>query len=181
MIITIAWFAGSLEPAGANWGNARLNMIVGSSVGILMALLTEEGFFRGWLWATLERAGQSAFQVVVWSSVAFVLWHLSPVLLDTGFNPPPSQIPVYLLNAFLIGVLWGLLRLLSGSVVVSSVGHAVWNGLAYPLFGFGKEAGALGIERTDLFGPEVGWLGLALNAAFVMAVGLYWRRRGRSG
>jgi len=47
-------------------------------------------------------------------------------------------------NATLIGLSWGLMRLISGSIIVTSVSHGVWNGMAYVLFGFGEKTGALG-------------------------------------
>lgn len=62
--------------------------------------------------------------------------------------------------------IWGLLRLISGSVLVASVSHGVWNGLDYPLFGFGTKVGALGITETAIYGPEVGILGLIVNVVF---------------
>jgi hypothetical protein len=34
------------------------------------------------------------------------------------------------------------------------------------LFGVGPTLGALGIQNTGVFGPEVGLVGLALNVAF---------------
>ena len=33
-------------------------------------------------------------------------------------------------------------------LIVASVAHGVWNGLAYVLFGFGTKVGALGVEAT---------------------------------
>jgi membrane protease YdiL (CAAX protease family) len=99
------------------------------------------------------------------------------VLLPTGFNPPPAQIPVYLVNAVVIGAIWGMLRMVSGSVLVASVAHGLWNGMAYVFFGFGSMMGALGIEQTAIYGPEVGWLGLAGNLIFATAL---WRMCVRS-
>lgn len=54
----------------------------------------------------------------------------------------------------------------SASVLVPAVSHALWNGIDYPLFGFGEKVGALGITKTQLYGPEVGLLGIVLAAAF---------------
>jgi len=176
----IAFLLGAVDLSGADWEKAGLNMLLGSSMGTLMVLLTEEGFFRGWLWASLKRGGQSDTQVLVWSSVLFMLWHVSPISLDTGFNVPVAQIPVYLANATLLGTIWGMLRLLSGSAIVASVSHAVWNGIDYPLFGFGERTGALGIERTDLYGPEVGFLGLILNLLFAAWLWGWLRHRGKA-
>ena len=72
----------------------------------------------------------------------------------------------------MIGLNFGLLRLVSGSIIVASVCHGVWNGLAYTLFGFGEKVGALGIQDSWLFGPEVGLFGIVINLVF--AIG-FWR------
>lgn len=143
----------------------------------VVAIVTEEGFFRGWLWAALERAGASELGRIALSTAAFAAWHISVISFDTGFDLPARQIPVYLANATLIGLVWGLMRARSGSVLVTSVSHGIWNGLAYTLFAFGEETGALGIENTALFGPEVGVLGLLWNALALAALALLWRRR----
>jgi membrane protease YdiL (CAAX protease family) len=103
--------------------------------------------------ASLSRAGLSAPRVLIWSSVAFALWHVSAVLLPTGFDLPRSQVPVFIVNAAVIGAIWGLMRWLSGSVLVASVSHGVWNGAAYVLFGFGTKVGALGIAETAFMAP----------------------------
>ena len=151
-ISIVTLLTGAVDTTGADWNKAGLNMAAMSTTGVLAVLLTEEGFFRGWLWASLKGTGQTDTQVLVWSSVAFSLWHLSPVSLDTGFDLPLAQIPVYMVNATVIGAIWGMLRLASGSVIVPSVCHAVWNGLDYPLFGFGTKVGALGITQTTCTG-----------------------------
>ena len=85
---------------------------------------------------------------------------------------PAKEIPIFLINGTLLGAIWGVLRLVSGSIVVPAVSHAVWNAIDYPLFGFGEKVGALGIEQTHIYGPEVGILGIALNLAFLT---LLWR------
>ncbi len=172
-----AFLLGVVDVSGADWGKLRFNLLMMSSMGTLMVLLTEEGFFRGWLWASLKRGGRSDAQVLVWSSILFMLWHVSAITLDTGFNVPLSQVPVFLANATLIGAIWGMLRLLSGSAIVASLSHAVWNPLAYSLFGFGEKTGALGIERTDIYGPEVGFLGLFLNLVFATGLWVWIKRR----
>jgi membrane protease YdiL (CAAX protease family) len=175
----IAFAAGAVDTSGANWNNVLLNVSVGSAVGVLMVMITEEGFFRGWLWAALKRAGKSDTYVLVWTSLAFTTWHLSAISLDTGFDIPAKEIPIYLINATLLGLIWGYLRQMSGSVVVAAVSHAVWNAFAYALYGFGERVGALGIEQTHIYGPEVGFVGIALNSLFFAAL-VYqfsWKRK----
>src|SRR6516165_729935 len=167
---------GAVDTSHTHWEKAWLNFGLISISTILVGLLTEEGFFRGWFWASLERAGKPARQALVWSSGAFALWHVSAVTLNTGFNPPLAQVPVYLINAAVIGVIWGSLRWISGSVVVTSVSHGLWNGGAYVLFGFGSKTGALGVRDTAIFGPEVGILGLVFNLMFVAALWFFAQR-----
>lgn len=169
----IAWFFGAVDTSEANWRNVLLNMSIGSSIGVLIVMITEEGFFRGWLWASLKRAGQSNLQVLCWTSVVFVLWHVSAISLDTGFDLFLKEIPIFLISISFLALIWGILRMVSGSVLVPAVSHAVWNAVDYPLFGFGEKVGALGITETQLFGPEVGILGIALGAAFLA---LIWKK-----
>ncbi len=168
--VTIAFSQRAMDLSHADWRKAALNVALISLSTMLVALITEEGFFRGWLWASLARAGRGKVFILIATSVVFMLWHISAVTLETGFNPPPEQVPIFLSNALVLGIVWGMLRLASGSVVVSSLSHGVWNGLAYALFGFGKHVGALGIRETGIYGPEVGVLGLALNLALALAL-----------
>jgi len=173
LVAAIALMRGAIDTSNADWNKTFLNMALMSTTGIIMVVITEEGFFRGWLWAALKRAGQSDQQVLIWTSIAFTLWHVSAISLDTGYDVPAAEIPVYLINATLVGGVFGMLRMASNSVIVPSVCHAVWNGIDYPLYGFGENAGALGIEQTHLYGPEVGILGLGLNFVFAAAL-WYW-------
>lgn len=166
----IALAAGATDTSETDWNKTLINMGLMSSTGIVMGLITEEGFFRGWLWAALKRAGQSDMRVLLWTSLAFTAWHVSAIALDTGFDVPAAEIPVYLVNATLLGLIWGMLRMLTGSIVVASVSHALWNGIDYPLFGFGEKVGALGIQQTHIYGPEVGLLGIVFNALFALAL-----------
>jgi uncharacterized protein len=179
-IALIATAAGALDVSHTDWRKAGLNLALLTVSTFLVAILTEEGFFRGWLWASLERAGQSPGRVLLWTSLAFSLWHLSAVTLPTGYKPPAAQVPVFMVNAAVIGVIWGLIRHISGSVIVSSLSHGVWNGLVYVLFGFGTKVGALGIVNTALYGPEIGILGLALNVAFAAVLWAWWKRHNRN-
>ena len=123
------------------------------------------------MFAALERSEVSARATVLLSAIAFATWHISVVAFKTGFELPAPQIPIFLANALVLGIAWGTMRAMSGSIVVTSVSHGIWNGLAYVLFGEGTKSGALGIHDTATFGPEVGIIGLAVNAALA---GLLW-------
>ena len=65
-----------------------------------------------------------------------------------------------------------MLRWMSGSIIVASCSHGLWNGIGYVLFGFGSNTGALGIRNTATFGPEVGVLGVFSNAIFASCYGM---------
>ena len=179
LIGVIALMAGAVDTSAADWNKALLNMMLMSSTGVIIAIMTEEGFFRGWLWAALKRAGKSDTYILIFTSLAFTAWHVSAISLDTGFDVPANEIPIFLINATLLGLIWGLLRQISGSVVVPAVCHSIWNGIDYPLYGFGEKVGALGIEQTHIFGPEVGVVGVAINLVVVGALfyKLSWNRK----
>lgn len=150
-----------------------LHVLIGASAGTLAVLLTEEGFFRGWLWAALARGGFSDAATLAISSAVFALWHLSYVTMAAGYILPPGQVAVFIANAFVMGAIWGTMRRMSGSIVVSSVSHGVWNALAYLLFGEGPKIGLLGVTQTATFGAEIGVIGLALNCLFALGLSYF--------
>jgi membrane protease YdiL (CAAX protease family) len=172
LMALVAVLTGVIDLSATDWNKTMFNLLVGGTSTVLVSMVTEEGFFRGWLWAGLQRIGYSDRATLIATSLLFMAWHISAISLDTGFDIPAKEIPIYLINATLLGLSWGLLRQWSGSIVVTSVCHGVWNGLAYAFFGFGEHVGALGIEQTWIFGPEVGLLGIAANAIVVV---LLWR------
>jgi len=167
-LILISAVTKTVDVSRTNWEKALLNFALISISTMLVGLFTEEGFFRGWLWASLKRAGEKQGRMLIWSSIAFALWHLSSVTFDTGYKPQLIQVPLFILNAAVIGAIWGLLRWISGSVIVTSVSHGLWNGWAYAFFGFGTKTGALGIKNSALYGPEIGLLGLIANIVFAI-------------
>jgi membrane protease YdiL (CAAX protease family) len=171
-IAMVSAAAGAVDLSKTEWANAWRNVALFAASTMLAALLTEEGFFRGWLIASLRRAGITLNATLVWSSLAFSLWHLSAVTLSTGFDLPAAQVPVFMLNAAVLGLIWAMMRSVSGSTIVSAVSHGLWNGGAYVLFGYGAKVGALGIADTAIYGPEAGLLGLGLNLLFAAVLWL---------
>jgi membrane protease YdiL (CAAX protease family) len=151
-----------------------VSIVVGT---LIVGLLTEENFFRGWLWASLQRRGMSVVGTLIATSVAFALWHLSYVTLAKDFTLPPLQVALFIVNAAVMGAIWGLMRARSGSIVVSTVSHSLWNGAAYTAFGEGPKMGVLGLPDGIIFGPEIGIVGLTVNLIFLAI--LWLRRSGR--
>jgi uncharacterized protein len=177
LIAGVATFSGAVDLSKTNWQKALLNVLIVTISTALIAIVTEEGFFRGWLWGSLRRRRISEFHVLIYTSIAFSAWHISAVTLDTEYRPTPFQVPIFLINAAVIGIVWGILRWMSGSIIVTSCSHGLWNGIAYVFFGFGTKTGALGIRDTAIFGPEIGILGLISNAVFAFLFWQWWRTR----
>lgn len=149
-------------------------------VTALGALMTDDGFFRGWLWGTLERAGLAPEAILVWTALGFAAWHVPVALIEPSYRLPAQELPVHMLNVWLLGMSWGVLRLVSGSVLVVVLSHGLWNGLAYALFGFGTASGALGIATSLQYDPERGWAGVAFNTAAFLFLWRWWQRRERA-
>ena len=176
LISLVAWLTGAIDIQNPDWSKVALRFAITALVSILVVILTEEGFFRGWLWAVLQHAGLNRRSVVLFTGIAFGFWHLPFALLASGYDPLSAEVPLFITNASIIGIAWGLLRLGSGSIIVPAVTHGVWNSAVYVLFNFGGETGALGIHNVSTFGPEAGWLGLVLNLGYVAGLWLWYRR-----
>lgn len=170
----LAFANGSVDLSKTQWPKVIQELAIMAAFTFIVAIVTEEGFFRGWLWAALRDAGLSKTKIIIFTSIAFALWHAPEVTFGSEFALPKAQIPVLLINAAVIGAIWALLRDLSGSVIVSSLSHGVWNAGAYVLFGDGLQPGALGIKNTAIIGPEHGLLGLGLNLLVLIFLWQYW-------
>jgi membrane protease YdiL (CAAX protease family) len=170
-----AWIAGLIDlsaySATTTFRRISLNLLV----TFVFALITEEGFFRGALWGSCARAGFSPAATLLWTSVAFGLWHLAVPLIEPDFAQPMTKVPQYVIGATVFGVAMGLLRMRSGSIVVPSFCHALWNAAVYTLFGTGEKVGQLGIADTGVWDPERGYAGLVL--AILVAALWWWRVR----
>src|SRR5262245_11193382 len=53
----VAFGAGVVDVANTRWEKAWLNCALLTFATFLTAIVTEEGFFRGWLWGSLRHAG----------------------------------------------------------------------------------------------------------------------------
>ncbi|MDH3214856.1 MAG: CPBP family intramembrane metalloprotease [Candidatus Krumholzibacteria bacterium] len=176
-----AWVTGNVvlnDAAPATVGKTLLLMFVSTMIGVL---ITEEGFFRGWLWGSLERSRLSPKFVLIWTAVAFTLWHVPAATVEPNFSLPPAIVPVYLANVLILGLIWGILRAVSGSVIVPTFCHSVWNALTYVFFGYGIKTKALGITAYNMFDLERGYVGLILNAIALVLFWCWWRRKITAG
>lgn len=172
--VLLATATGTARPGAVPLGTLALQVGTMTVVTAVGTLLTEDGFFRGWLWGTLERAGRDAEEVLLWTAAASALWHLPLALIEPSLRLAPGPLAVRLVDLWLLGLCWGVIRLASGSVVVVALSHGVWAGLVYTLFGFGSAPGALGITDPLRVDPERGWAGVALHAAAFLVLRRWW-------
>ena len=176
-VVWLATLTGVARVADTGLGTLGLQVATMAVLTGLGSVVTEDGFFRGALWATLERGGRSTDTILAWTSGAYVVWYLPFLWFEPGLSAGPQAMAVHALNLLLLGLCWGALRLASGSVLVAAWAHGLWNGLAYTLFGFGAARGALGVTDPLRFDPERGWAGVALNAAVFLWLWRRWRRQ----
>lgn len=175
-VVWLATLTGVARVADTGVGTLGLQIATMAFLTGVGSVLTEDGFFRGALWAALERGGRSPDAILAWTSGAYVVWYLPFLRFEPGLTTGAEATVVHALNLFLLGLCWGALRLASGSVLVAAWTHGLWNGLAYTLFGFGMARGALGVTDPLRFDPERGWAGVALNAALFLWLWRRWRR-----
>lgn len=145
---------------------------------LILAFTTEEGFFRGWLFGIMERDQINPKIILILTALAFSLWHFPLIFMDSHIVW--SMLPLYLIGGIVGGLTFGLLRYISGSIIVSSFSHALWNTVVYALFGFGTGVGLLNIKTTSIYHPESGLLGLVFGIIF-MAVLWFWAFRKSDG
>ena len=81
IVAIVALFAGAVDLSKTNWQKALLNLLNVTISTALVAIVTEEGFFRGWLWGSLQRRRISESHVLIYTSIAFSAWHISAVTL----------------------------------------------------------------------------------------------------
>jgi CAAX protease family protein len=166
-----AWLAHLVDLKDYSGATVFRRLSLNFLVTFALALITEEGFFRGALWGSCVRAGFSPTKTILWTSIAFGLWHFAVPIIDPDFAQPLNKVPQYILGSTVFGIAMGLLRLRSGSIVVTSACHALWNASAYTFFGAGEKVGQLGISDTSLWDPERGYAGLVLA---ILAAALMW-------
>ncbi len=174
-VVWLATLTGVVRVAHTGLGTLALQVSTMALLSALGSAVTEDGFFRGGLWATLERRGRSPDALLLWTSAAYVVWYLPFLWFEPGLSVGMEGLAVHALNIGLLGLCWGVLRLVSGSVLVAAWSHGLWNGLAYSLFGFGGGRGVLGVTDPGRFDPERGWAGVALNTAVFLWLWRRWR------
>ena len=63
-IALIAWLAGAIDLTKTNWSKTAANLALMTVSTFLVAIVTEEDFFRGWLWGSLATTGMKMERVL---------------------------------------------------------------------------------------------------------------------
>ncbi|MCK9150512.1 CPBP family intramembrane glutamic endopeptidase [Methanobacterium alcaliphilum] len=170
IVITLATISGHIGPINLSF-TALIAFLGLFFTTLILTVTTEEGFFRGWLFGVMEKYEFSSKSIILLTALAFTIWHIPLFFIGTGMEGAYNMIPLYLSTVFTGGAIMGTIRYRSGSIITSSLSHTIWNSVNYTLFGFGTSVGILGIMPINIFDPERGYLGLVINALFLI---IFW-------
>ena len=119
MIYGVVWFGIFGEPStntdlGTSWESSNIEIaILFLSVAVVTPIV-EELMFRGYILDAISRK-HSDWTAIIWSSILFGLVHIDPFVVG---------------QAFMGGILYGWIRMRTGSLLPSIAGHMMWNMLA---------------------------------------------------
>jgi uncharacterized protein len=108
-------------------GNAILDVLAGLVIGTLLALGEEIGW-RGYMLPHLLDFGVVPAMLIV--GLLHGIWHL-PLMLTTDYyhstGNPLLVVPLFLVTLSLVGIVYGFLRIWTGSVWPVAIAHSIAN------------------------------------------------------
>ena len=122
IVYGIAWIGIFGEPStstdlGTYWESSSIDVaLLFLSVAIVTPIV-EELMFRGYILDAINRK-HSDWTAIIWSSILFGLIHVDPFVVG---------------QAFMGGIIYGWIRVRTGSLLPSIAGHMMWNMLALML------------------------------------------------
>ncbi|WP_068079685.1 CPBP family intramembrane glutamic endopeptidase [Novosphingobium rosa] len=157
-----AWLAGTVVPGGAH-ADPKL-LLAGLGV-VLLQVVAEEMYFRGWMQPVLERSWGGPLAVMITAAI-FALVHCLG----------EARSAVTLTNLLLGGIWFGLLALRGGGMASAVGAHFAWNAAEQVLLGLDPNPGVGGfgaVVDLDLAGSAL-WGGSpeGLNASLAMTMAL---------
>lgn len=147
-------------------------MALGSLLNITVAFGEEIGW-RGWLLTSLRPLGTWPALLIV--GVIWGLWHAPLILLGYNFSRPDITGLAFMVGGcIMVGILFGWLRLRTGSVWPAVAAHAALNGSAGMLLGLFIDGSA---EAPDMalvsFLGVSGWIVSAIVIVVLFATGQF--------
>lgn len=101
-----------------------VQLVLGLVIWVAVMSPFQENVFRGWMQSRLE-AAWGLRPALLTTSVAFAIWHLAPPLAGTSTTAINIASPAGLLSALVLGLLTGLARQRTQSMVGPWLGHAL--------------------------------------------------------
>ena len=118
-IYAVVWIGIIGEPSantdlGTNWESSSIDIAFLFLSVAIVTPIAEELFFRGYLLDAINRK-HGDWTAIIWSSILFGLVHVSPFVIG---------------SAFMGGIIYGWIRMRTGSLLPSIACHMMWNMLA---------------------------------------------------
>ena len=118
-IYAVVWIGIIGEPSantdlGTDWESSSIDIAFLFLSVAIVTPIAEELFFRGYLLDAINRK-HGDWTAIIWSSILFGLVHIDPFTIG---------------SAFIGGIIYGWLRMRTGSLLPSIACHMVWNMLA---------------------------------------------------
>ena len=147
-----------------------------SSLSTLIFAFGEEAGWRGWLTTSLRPLGTWPALIIV--GVIWGLWHAPLILLGYNFNRPDvTGLALMVLGCVMLAILFGWMRIRTGSVWPAVAAHAALNGSTGLLLGFFIEAKAPTPDLAFVSGLGVaGWIVSALIIVVLVVTGQFNKR-----
>ena len=119
MIYAVVWIGIIGEPSantdlGTDWESSSIDIAFLFLSVAIVTPIAEELFFRGYLLDAINRK-HGDWTAIIWSSILFGLVHVSPFVIG---------------SAFMGGIIYGWIRMRTGSLLPSIACHMMWNMLA---------------------------------------------------
>ena len=122
MIYAITWIGIFGEPSsntdlGTDWGSSSIDIAFLFLSVAIVTPIAEELFFRGYVLDAINRK-HGDWTAIIWSAMLFGLVHVDPFTMG---------------QAFMGGIIYGWIRMRTGSLLPAIACHMMWNMLALVL------------------------------------------------
>ncbi len=122
MIYAVVWIGIFGEPStntdlGTDWESSSIDIAFLFLSVAIVTPIAEELFFRGYLLDAINRK-HGDWTAIIWSSILFGLVHIDPFVIGL---------------AFMGGIIYGWIRMRTGSLLPSIACHMMWNLMALSL------------------------------------------------
>lgn len=167
---SVVWLTGIASPTLDAWGlvTLPLNLVLSMLLDVPLAFGEELGW-RGYLLPQLSSIGRR--RALLLSGLLQGIWHLPMLLLTPYYHSagnPLIVVPLFLATLTLTGVIYGELRLMTGSVWPAALAHGAGNSFWSTLTGLTITTSPLALEYLAGESGVLPLLGLVVVAGWVL-------------